>query len=78
MNSGINTVYVHLFLAILDGILFGGISSEEMVEQETDIYTGQINPYYILYTIKHPWNITSLQELLLLPEFLWMYFTGSL
>jgi len=34
----INTLHLHLFPVTLEGILFGGISSEEMVELETDIY----------------------------------------
>lgn len=76
--SGIsNVLSVHLFLAILEGILLGGISSKETAELETDIYTGQINPSYIPYTIKYAWNITSLQELLLQPASPRTSFTGS-
>lgn len=78
MNSGkINTVHVHLFLAILDGILFGAISSKEMVELDIVRYLHRTNKS-LLYTIhnkKNAWNITSLQELLLQPAFPRMYFT---
>lgn len=45
----INTLPVHLFPAILEGILFGGISSEGMVELETARHLDRIKKS-LLYT----------------------------